>query len=68
MSDEFYGDKTLLTSHKTSPFSLLIMSAKLIIFNVMKLFIKFSLTLALTCHYLAQKSRASWSECMTSTY
>ena len=40
MLDEFYGDETLLTSHKTPIFSLLVMSAKLMIFNIMKLSIK----------------------------
>ena len=37
MSDEFHGDETLLTSHETPSFSLLAMSAKVMIFNVMKL-------------------------------
>jgi len=40
MPDEFYGDETLLTSHEILSFSLLAMSAKLMIFNVMKLSIK----------------------------
>ena len=43
MSDEFYRDKILLTSNETSSFSLLAMSAKLIIFNAMKLSMKLSL-------------------------
>jgi len=38
--DEFYGDETLLTSHETPSFSLLATSAKLMIFNIMKLFMK----------------------------
>ena len=37
MPDEFHGDKTLLTFHETLAFSLLTMSAKIIIFNVIKL-------------------------------
>ena len=48
MPDEFYVDKTLLTSHKISLFSLLAMSAKII-----KFFIKLSLRLALTSHLLS---------------
>ena len=43
----FYSDETLLKSHKTSALSLLAVSAKLTIFNVMKLSIKFLLKLAL---------------------
>jgi len=39
--------KTLLTSHETSSFSPLAMSAKLMIFNAMKLFIKPLLRLVL---------------------
>jgi len=34
--DKFHGDETLLTSHETPSFYLLVMSAKLMIFNVMK--------------------------------
>ena len=41
MPDEFHGDETLLTSHKIPSFSLLAMSAKMVVFNVIKLFIKF---------------------------
>ena len=33
MPDEFHGDETLLTSHETSSFSLLVMLVKLMIFN-----------------------------------
>jgi len=44
---EFYGDETLLIFHENSVFSLLAMSAKLMIFNAMKSFIKLSLRLAL---------------------
>jgi len=40
MPDEFYGDETLFTSHETLSFSLLAMSAKLMIFNAMKLSMK----------------------------
>ena len=36
MSDKFYSDETLLTSHKTLFLSLLAMSIKLIIFNIIK--------------------------------
>ena len=50
MSDEFHGDETLLTSHETPPFSLLTMSAKLMVFNVMKLSMKLPLRLALPQH------------------
>ena len=35
--DEFHGDEALLTFHETIFFSLLVMLAKLMIFNVMKL-------------------------------
>jgi len=44
--DGFHGDETLLTSHETPSFSLLAMSAKVVVFNVMKLSIKLSLKLA----------------------
>ena len=47
MSDGFHGDEALLTSHETSLFSLLAMSAKLMIFNAMKLSMKPPLRLAL---------------------
>jgi len=47
MPDVFHGDETLLISHKTPLFSLLAMSTKLMIFNVIKLSIKFQLRLAL---------------------
>ena len=47
MADEFYGDETLLTSHETPLFSLLAMSAKLMIFNIIKSSIKPPLRLAL---------------------
>ena len=49
MLDEFYGDETLLTSHETLSFSLLIMSAKLIIFNAMKPCMKLALRMASYC-------------------
>jgi len=45
--DEFHGDETLLTYHETSSFSFFATLAKLIIFNVMKLSIKFPLRLTL---------------------
>ena len=40
MSDKFHSDETLLTSHKTPSFSFLTTSAKLVVFNVIKPFIK----------------------------
>jgi len=40
MPDGFHGDETLLTFHETSSFSLLAMSAKLIVFNTIKLSMK----------------------------
>jgi len=40
MSDEFYGDEILFTSHETPSFSLLVMSTKLMIFNIMEYFMK----------------------------
>ena len=43
MPDEFYSDETLLTSHKTLALSLLVMSAKVMVFNVMKLPLKLAL-------------------------
>ena len=36
MPDEFYGDETLLTSHETSSFSLLVTLEKMKVFNVIK--------------------------------
>ena len=45
MSNKFYGDETLLTSHKILSFSSLAMSAKLIVFNVIKPSIKLPLKL-----------------------
>ena len=48
MTDEFNGDETLLTFHETPSLSLLAISAKLMIFNVMKLSMKLPLKLALT--------------------
>ena len=45
--DEFYGDEILLIFYETSVFSLLAMSAKLMIFNAMKVFMKPPLRLAL---------------------
>ena len=40
MPDEFCGDETLLTFHKILVFSLIIMSAKMMIFNSIKLSMK----------------------------
>jgi len=48
MIDEFYGNKTLFTSHKIPYFSLLATSANFMILNIMKLFIKLPLRLVLT--------------------
>ena len=48
MPDEFHGDETLLTSHETLAFSLLAMSAKVMVFNVMKPFMKLPLRLSST--------------------
>ena len=36
VSDKFHGDETLLTFHEILAFSLLTMSAKVMVFNVMK--------------------------------
>ena len=47
MSDEFHGDETFLTSHETPSFSLLAMSAKLMVFNAIKLSMKSPLRLTL---------------------
>ena len=47
MSDDFHGDETLLTFHEISSFSLLVMSTKVKVFNVMKSYIKLLLRLAL---------------------
>ena len=48
MTDKFHGDKTPLTFHETPFFSLLIMSAKLMIeFNAIKLSTKLTLRMAL---------------------
>ena len=44
--DGFHGDEILLTSHETLSFSLLAMSAKLMIFNATKLSMKLLLRLA----------------------
>ena len=41
----FYGDETLLTSHKTLTFPFLTMLVKVIIFNVIKFFMKLLLKL-----------------------
>ena len=48
MSDGFYGDETLLTSHETPLFSLLTMSVKMMIFNIMKPSMKLPLKLVLS--------------------
>ena len=47
MTDGFHGDETLLTSHETLAFSLLVMSAKVMVFNIMKPSMKLALILAL---------------------
>ena len=47
MPDVFYGDETLLTSHETPSFSLLAMSAKVNVFNVIKPCMKLPLRLVL---------------------
>jgi len=47
MPDEFHGDETLLISHETLAFSLLVMPAKIMIFNIIKLSMKLPLRLAL---------------------
>jgi len=52
----FYGDETLLTSHETPAFSLLVMSTKFMIFNTMDFLMKFLLRLAL---YIQTTKRAS---------
>ena len=46
MPDEFHGDETLLISYETSAFSLLAMSAKVMVFSVMKPSMKLPLRLA----------------------
>ena len=51
MPDEFHSDKTLLTFHETPAFSLLAMSAKVMIFNVVKFSMKLSFRLALAQLY-----------------
>jgi len=45
VSTEFYGDEILLTFYETLSFSFLTMSAKIVIFNIMKPSIKLSLKL-----------------------
>ena len=45
LPNEFHGDETLLTSHKTPLFSLLVMSAKVVVFNAVKPSIKLPLRL-----------------------
>ena len=52
MPDGFYSDETLIISHETLSFSLLTISAKLMIFNVMKSFMKFPLGLAEILKYM----------------
>jgi len=46
MLDEFHGDETLLKYHETLSFSLLVILAKLMIFNAMKSSRKLPLRLA----------------------
>ena len=45
MPDKFHGNKTLLTTYKTPSFSLLTTPTKSMIFNVIKLSMKFPLRL-----------------------
>ena len=45
MPNEFHDDETLLTSHETPSFFLLAMSTKVIVFNVMKPYMKLPLRL-----------------------
>ena len=45
MSDEFHGDKILLTSHETPLLFFLVISTKLIIFNIIKFSVKLLLRL-----------------------
>ena len=45
MPDEFHDDENLLTSHETPVLSLFAMSAKIMVFNVMKPYIKLPLRL-----------------------
>ena len=40
MTDRFYGDETLLIFYETSSFSLFIILAKSIIFNIMKFYME----------------------------
>jgi len=47
MPDEFHGDEILLISHETLAFSLLTMSAKIMVFNIIKFSIKLPLRLDL---------------------
>ena len=59
MPDEFHGDKTLLTSYETPIFSLLATSSvKLMIFNVIKFFMKPPLRLALVLQKKAPSNGA----------
>ena len=59
MSDEFHSDETILTSHETLVFSLLDTSAKLMIFNAMKPFMK--LSLRLVSYFLLPPGHACYS-------
>ena len=45
VSNGFHDNETLLASHEITSFSLLLMSAKIMIFNTMKFFMKFPLRL-----------------------
>jgi len=58
--DEFHGDETLLTFHETLSFSLFVMLAKVIVFNVTKSSMKLPLRLALVLK-LAVRSHVSHS-------
>jgi len=46
MTYKFHGDETLLTSHETLAFYLLAMLAKIMVFNIMKPFMKLPLRMA----------------------
>ena len=60
MQDEFYGDETHLTYHETPSFSLLAMSAKLMIFNAIKSSMKLPLRLkvSITSDSILESSKA----------
>ena len=59
MPDEFYGVETLLTSHKILAFSLFDILVKIIIFNVMKFFIKLQSRLSTRIQNIQDMSSSS---------